>query len=130
MEIPSHIQRIAIDAMFDCNIVDSMMIVLSPMGKYAISVESQGLNFLYDIESNSVELARKDEGELLALDCESWQTAKSVITGYIGKLSEPGTCVTCGKTDFDTCEGCKSPIQYSPAVGDWRCNVDDRVFKE
>ena len=31
------------------------------------------------------------------------------------------TCQHCGKTDFDESKGCKHPVVYSPAVGDWSC---------
>lgn len=44
----------------------------------------------------------------------------SPINGVIGIIPS-FQCPRCGKTDFDSPEGCQSSSVYSPAVGDWLC---------
>lgn len=33
------------------------------------------------------------------------------------------SCNLCTKTDFDSASGCHNPSVFSPAVGDWVCNL-------
>lgn len=32
-------------------------------------------------------------------------------------------CNRCGKQDLDSAKGCLQPSEFSPAVGDWVCNL-------
>lgn len=39
-------------------------------------------------------------------------------------------CVLCGKTCLDLSAGCYNPSTFSPAVGDWVCNVNLELSTE
>lgn len=39
-------------------------------------------------------------------------------------------CKYCGKTDYDISKSCWAPTVWSPAVGDWRCQILDGNFVE
>lgn len=36
-------------------------------------------------------------------------------------------CGRCGKQDLDNAKGCLQPSVFSPAVGDWVCNVSTQT---
>jgi|GEM_PF-5019509 len=42
----------------------------------------------------------------------------------VQKLSQSSSCVLCGKTCLDLSTGCFNPSVFSPAVGDWLCNLE------
>lgn len=42
----------------------------------------------------------------------------------VQKLSQSSSCVLCGKTCLDLSAGCFNPSVFSPAVGDWLCNLE------
>lgn len=48
---------------------------------------------------------------------------KMDLSGSAGRCQLP--CPVCGKDDLDLSNGCANPSKFSPAVGDWTCNIFD-----
>ncbi len=46
---------------------------------------------------------------------------KNEVSRSAGRCQLP--CPVCGKTDLDLSAGCANPSVFSPAVGDWLCNL-------
>ena len=39
------------------------------------------------------------------------------------------SCTICGKTDLDVSTGCFNPSVFTPAIGDWVCNINLELSK-
>jgi len=46
-----------------------------------------------------------------------------IVEGDLSPINPSLQCPRCGKTDFDSPEGCQSPAVYSHSVGDWLCGM-------
>ena len=60
-----------------------------------------------------------DRRSFLAGQCETVEPVPAASPDITGQ--RPITCQHCGKSDFDDSTGCKSPVVFSPAVGDFIC---------
>ena len=48
---------------------------------------------------------------------------RSELSRSVSAVRCQHTCPICGKSNFDQATGCSNPAVYSPAVGDWICNL-------
>lgn len=48
---------------------------------------------------------------------------RSDSSGSDSALQYQRPCTICSKTEFDNSKGCSNPHIFSPAVGDWICNL-------
>lgn len=60
-----------------------------------------------------------DRLSFLAGQCETVEPVPAASPETTGQ--RPVTCQHCGKSDFDDATGCKSPVVFSPSVGDFIC---------
>ena len=70
--------------------------------------------------SKTTQLPLTENENLLAHQPETVETLVPAASPDLAG-EQPVTCQHCGKSDFDDSTGCKDPVVFSPAVGDFIC---------